>query len=191
MTETIEESGTSTSPTRLTARSTTRSTATRFQRFSTARMTPTRDRETSQTESVEEDVRKLTSGSRGFETTGKTTEPKPTDMLFEKSKVPEIPTRSETGQADEREIGNASYRDRRSGSNIRFSKLVRRLPRSPARCREVLQLPQRKLLCTRRGTRRAGRLNRSQGPPATVATNRRGQVESETFHRPQRRRAAG
>ena len=65
-TETIEESGTLTSPTRLTARSTARSTATRFQRFSTARTTPTRNWETSQTESVEEDVRKLTSGSMGF-----------------------------------------------------------------------------------------------------------------------------
>ena len=116
-TETIEESGTLTSPTRLTARSTAQSTATRFQRFSTARMTPTRDRETSQTESMEEDVRKLTSGSKGFETTGKTTEPKPTDMLFEKSKVPEIPTRSETE--------NTSCRDHagRSGSNLRLSTL--------------------------------------------------------------------
>ena len=123
MTETVKGLGTSTSSTRLTARSTTRSTATRFQRFSTARMTPTRDGALSQMESKEEDVRKLTSGSRGFETTGKTTEPKPTDMLFEKSKVPEIPTRSETGLADRRETENTSCRDHRSGSNLRLSTL--------------------------------------------------------------------
>ena len=117
MTETMKGSGTATSSTRLTARSTTRSTATRFQRFSTARTTPTRDGALSQTESTAEDVRELTSGSRGFETTGKTTEPKPTDMLFEKGKVPEIPTRPTTGTPGEGEIANSSCRDRRSGSN--------------------------------------------------------------------------
>ena len=89
MSETTGGPGTSTSPTRLTARSTTRSTATRFQRFSTARMTPTRDGALSQMESTKEDVRESTSGSRGSETTGKTTEPKPIDALSEKSKVPE------------------------------------------------------------------------------------------------------
>ena len=117
MTETTRGSGTSTSPTRLTARSTTRSTATRFQRFSTARMTPTRDGELSQMESKEVDVRRSTSGSKGFETTGRTTEPTPIDTLFEKSKVPEIPMRSETE--------NTSCRDHagRSGSNLRLSTL--------------------------------------------------------------------
>ena len=68
-------------------------------------------------------MRKSTSGSRGFETTGKTTEAKPTDMLFEKAKVPEIPTRPTTGTPGGNEIGNTPCRDRRSGSSRGLSKL--------------------------------------------------------------------
>ena len=41
--------------------------------------------------SKEEGTWESTSGSKGFETTGRTAEPKPTDALFEKSKVPEVP----------------------------------------------------------------------------------------------------
>merc|ERR1712060_688348 len=94
-------------------------------------MTPTRERELSQMESKEVDVRKSTSGSRGFETTGRTTEPTPTDPLFEKSKVPEIPARSETGRADDRDIGNLTSRDRRSGSKFRSSTLCEAYLRQP------------------------------------------------------------
>ena len=78
-------------------------------------------------------MRESPSGSRGFETTGTTTEPKPTDVLFEKSRVPEINKWPETEQSDKPEASEQGFarmltpcRDRRSGSNQKFTVLANR-----------------------------------------------------------------
>ena len=69
-------------------------------------------------------MRESTSGSRGIEITGMTAEPRPTDVLFEKGKVPEIPMRPETEQSNRPETSNTPCRDRRSGSNQKLTVLA-------------------------------------------------------------------